>query len=185
VYKQVLLDLDGPLVNFIDGVRQLHPQFTTPYRDIRWGFDEEVFPGDRERFWGPMGFDFWADLPKTKFCDPIVDKAVELVGLENVAICTSPTQTRGSIEGKIEWAKRNLPHLMKNRQFVVTPRKQFAAGPYRILVDDRDENIDDFKYAGGHGILFPAPWNKNRYYSEDDCTALNYTLLELTNWVLG
>ncbi len=37
--------------------------------------------------------------------------------------------------------------------------KSLLAGPYRILVDDHDENVRMFRALGGQAVLWPQPWN--------------------------
>lgn len=153
----LLVDLDGVLVDFVRGTLALH-HADLEYKDVRWDFDKTLFPSNVGKFWEPLGFDFWANLDWTPFGKDLLSGLVEIAGANNICFCTSPCQTIGSVEGKIEWLRRNIPSM--SRQFMVTPVKYFAAKG-NILVDDRDENCSDFIKHGGTSLLVPALWNNN------------------------
>jgi 5'(3')-deoxyribonucleotidase len=157
VIDEALLDLDGVLVDFVRGSLAFHDKYI-PYSEVTWDFADRVFPGEPEKFWEPLSYDFWANLPKTPQCDALVEGLIEIFGAKNICICTSPIQTPGCIDGKLEWVRRNLPKCF-HRQYMICPVKHFAAASNRILIDDRDENIVDFVKAGGRGRLIPQPWN--------------------------
>ena len=53
------------------------------------------------------------------------------------------------------------------RDFLIGPPKWICARPDQLLIDDNDTNIDNFRDRGGHGILFPQPWNRNHGLVED------------------
>ncbi len=47
-----------------------------------------------------------------------------------------------------------------DRTIISYAPKSLLAGPDTLLIDDKDENITEFRAGGGHGILVPRPWNK-------------------------
>jgi hypothetical protein len=158
--KVLLVDLDGVLVDFVRGSLAFHGK-TLPYLETRWNFPEQVgFAETRAKeFWGPLGFDFWAGLPWHPQGRALLDGLAGIAGRKNVVFCTTPAETVGSVEGKIEWLRRNVPDMA--RQFTVTPVKAAASAcSGRILLDDRDENVDEWRAAGGTGITVPQPWNR-------------------------
>ena len=77
--------------------------------------------------------------------------------------------------GKIKWIKKNLENLNHEDYFghyMVTPRKEFAASPETLLIDDDLKKVSDFRLAGGKAILFPRYWNPNYKYENK---AFEYT----------
>jgi len=64
---------------------------------------------------------------------------------------SAPSEKNESRVGKHKWVKRELPgfHLILRSP---EHKKDFAA-PNSILIDDREDNIDSWKKAGGIGIL--------------------------------
>lgn len=44
--------------------------------------------------------------------------------------------------------------------------KGIYATPDSVLIDDKDDNIQDFIRSGGRGILVPRPWNNRRFEFE-------------------
>lgn len=161
---KILLDLDGVLVDFIKGAKQLHRKDypyhphnpSTQHEMTPWEL-EPVFEMDGPELWEPMGFDFWANLDPLPHMNEFLELLESKFGEENICILTSPIRTDGCIDGKMSWIKKNIPRY--KRRFLVGPAKEFCAGPSRALVDDSHTNVDKFRQAGGHALLVPAPWN--------------------------
>ena len=97
----------------------------------------------------------------------------ELVGIDGTYLLSIPV--RGSIwnqdefrfepitdplcvAGKVDWINTEIPREMR-RNFLIGPNKAIAARPDALLIDDHDQNVTDFRKAGGHAILMPRPWN--------------------------
>ena len=154
----VYCDLDGLIVDFVAGAFALHGK-SIPAPDVRWDFDRQLgIPP--EDFWAPMGRDFWANLPWTAEGPELLARVEALVGKERVVLLTSPCDTPGGVEGKVEWVRRHLPEY--RRRFFVGPPKSLAAGPTKVLLDDYDRNVELFDAEGGHAVLVPRPWNARR-----------------------
>ena len=98
--------------------------------------------------------DFWASLPKT----PWADDLLALLRRRTSEICflTKPVLDPGCAAGKMRWFKKHYPGV----KFLIGTSKKFCAGPGKILIDDSEENVDEFNEYGGRGILFPRVWNK-------------------------
>ncbi len=164
------LDMDGVISDFVFGFFMAH-QCDSVYRGNPKSlgiFDIEKIMGiTLEEFWAPikrMGPNFWVNLPKTPEADEIVDVVCREFGPENVCILTNPSQGVGAEDGKREWIKKYYPQFSK--RIIFGEAKEFLAGPDKLLIDDRDRNIDDFVRFGGEGILIPRLWNR-RYQVSD------------------
>jgi 5'(3')-deoxyribonucleotidase len=68
-----------------------------------------------------------------------------------------------AMPGKMMWLKREWPDVVKEKRVIIcagSEVKASVAGPGKILIDDKNENIDEWEAAGGMGILYPRPWNR-------------------------
>lgn len=115
-----------------------------------------------------MGFKFWKNLSPLPWMHDVVGILEAEFGEEHICILTSPVRTDGCIDGKIAWIRHYLPQY--RRRFLVGPPKEFCASPRHALVDDHEPNAVKFVEAGGHALLFPAPWN--RRFKEEPVAAL-------------
>lgn len=153
----VMLDMDGVIVDFVRGCFKRFDRQDIPYESIRWDLEKMFFPDKSPAyFWEHLGYEFWATLPWTPGGEYFLEQVVAIAGRENVCFCTSPSGTKGSVEGKIEWLNQNVPSM--KRQFMVTPVKHFAAKG-NILIDDHEPNCKKFREHGGYAIMYPQPWN--------------------------
>lgn len=154
------LDLDGVLVDFVGGALRRHGRGLEP-SEVRWGFPSQIgFGGvDDPAFWAPLGRAFWAGLDWTHEGKGLLAAVESLFG-DRVALMTSPCETEGCVEGKRDWVRRHLPGYQ--RRTFVGGAKHLAAGPGKLLIDDREENVDAFAAEGGHALLVPRPWNRHR-----------------------
>lgn len=161
---RILLDLDGVLVDFLGGACRLHDKTyvghphdpETQVEQTAWEI-EPIFQMTAPALWEPMGREFWKNLEPLPWAREVVGLLSKKFGEDNICLLTSPIRTDGCIDGKMDWIREHLPQF--RRRFLVGPAKQFCASPRHCLVDDRTTNIEGFKAVGGHGFLFPAPWN--------------------------
>lgn len=153
------LDMDGVLVDFVKGALAAHDR-TLPPAEVLWDFPSQIgFKGNEASFWAPLGHAFWYNLDWTGEGVELLDGLEDLFG-DRVVLMTSPCATPGAVEGKVDWIRRRLPRY--SRQFFVGPAKHLAAGPGKILVDDHDGNVTEFRACGGAAVLVPRPWNSLR-----------------------
>jgi hypothetical protein len=160
---KIFLDMDGVLVDFNRPALFLHGISYDIYPcSAGWDIiracnilrpELNMTPG---KFWGKFNQRFWATLPKTNLCDTLIRTVEGYVGAENVALLTSG-QWPEAAAGKTEWVRDNLPSYRE--RLIIGTAKEFLAGPDRLLIDDRDKNVEDFRAAGGSAILVPRPWN--------------------------
>jgi 5' nucleotidase, deoxy (Pyrimidine), cytosolic type C protein (NT5C) len=148
------LDLDGVLVDFHKGVMAFHRHFQ-PYETLTWDIWDS-WNMSAEAFWGPLGYDFWLNLPWTPEGKTFL-QGVEKVFKDRIVITTSPCWTPGCAQGKLDWIKREIPHLFRSTS--IGPAKHLLAGPGKLLIDDSDSNIKLFVDEGGTAIRVPRPWN--------------------------
>lgn len=178
MFQQIFLDMDGVIVDFDAGVRRRYKadwwyptEWKIPYKKLGTTFDE---------FWYQMdNAAFWRDLPWTED-----GKRIQaLVEPFKPTILTASFLPKASA-GKTEWLTREYPDTMKEGQRRVLianghEAKASVAGPGKILIDDKNENIDEWEKAGGKGILYPRPWNRlagNPFPIEYLCSMLMYHL---------
>jgi hypothetical protein len=101
-------------------------------------------------FWQPItdaGESFWTEMEWMKdgkelwsYIKPYLPK-----------LLSAPSRQESSRTGKQKWVNTNLPGvplLLKSAEY-----KQFYASPRSILIDDRADNIQRWKEAGGIGII--------------------------------
>lgn len=180
--ERVLLDLDGVLVDFMDGACRLHgktypghPHSPETQQD-KQGWDiEPIFNMSPAELWDPMGREFWASLSPTPWMQEMVEILEAQFGEDNICILTSPVKTPGCIEGKMDWIRKYVPQY--RRRFLVGPAKEFCASPYHALVDDHELNFQKFLDAGGRPFLVPAPWNFR--FKEHPITALKQWIADI------
>ena len=137
-YK-IYCDMDGVIVDFEGGYEKL----------TGINIKGNHVKGDAD-FWQPItdaGVKFWAGLKW-------MSDGKELwsyIRKYNPEILSAPSREESSKIGKYVWIKNNIPGvklILKS-----APRKQELAEPNAILIDDRIDNIQQWKDAGGIGIL--------------------------------
>ena len=174
--KEIFIDLDDVLNTFTmhalnDMGCDVSPTNYDEY-DPDWGYDivkvrNKLRPLDRaidsEEFWSSIRRRIWGSVPKTDFCDKLIETCANLVGKRNVCILTTPTTDPDCAAGKLEWIQKFMPEWI-HRQYALCPRKEFCAHPNALLIDDKESNLFDFRegHRGGHSVLVPRPWNANR-----------------------
>jgi hypothetical protein len=135
-YK-IYCDMDGVIVDFDKGYKELTGR-------------EASFDTPKEEFWAPIqkaGASFWIKLQWM----PDGKKLWEFIKPYNPDLLSAPSRDESSKIGKFVWVKRNVPGTkLILRQ---AERKQEFATPNSILIDDRADNIQRWKDAGGVGIL--------------------------------
>ena len=152
---EIMLDLDGVLIAFLEGAGKFHGISFDPYpKPGEWFIGSDITGMSLREFWEPLGHDFWAGLDWWKDGKKILKLCVDAVGWKNICLLTSPTLVPGCASGKMEWIQKNTPKLA--RQFMIGPAKRFCDNGKRILIDDADHNI---KKWTGPSILVPRPWN--------------------------
>jgi 5'(3')-deoxyribonucleotidase len=150
--KIIYLDLDGVLTNFTEAVLEKF-QRTIPMRERRWDIGKQLGIPDHE-FYAALDYDFWVSLKWTTEGPTLLHRLEKTVNKENIVICTSPVRTKGCVDGKIDWIQHNL----SGYKWCITKYKAELAHADACLIDDKDENCQQFNIKGT-AILVPRPWN--------------------------
>lgn len=146
--KIVFLDIDGVLGNFTKaGCKQFNIVYPSKYRfnNDTWLYDQ--IGGNKGLFWSKIrGHDFWSKevepYPWAKSLINVVDQYAD-----DWVFCSKPSADEGCYSGKYEWVKT---HLKKsNRLWLCNGSKALAAGPNKILIDDKEKNCLEWAQAGG------------------------------------
>lgn len=155
--KTVLLDMDGVLVDFVKGV---HEVFNVSYKcddATRYDFWEDwniIVP--RSCVDEKCDVSFWENLNWTQDGHEILHLIED--NFSSIYLISQPMHNSGSWTGKRLWIDHNLPNYIDKLIVTEVPKKVFAS-PDTLLIDDKDENVDEFIHAGGQAILVPRPWN--------------------------
>jgi 5'(3')-deoxyribonucleotidase len=91
------------------------------------------------------------------WANDLVKFAENMAGPENVSFLTKPVLDPYCAAGKTMWVQKHFPNY--SRRLLIGSCKEMCASIDSVLVDDDDKNIEAFEKYGGHGILFPQPWN--------------------------
>ncbi len=157
MFKKIFLDMDGIFADFDGGVRKL---FQVDWHPTTWAIPYKEMGTDFKAFWKRLDNpDFWEWLPWTddgKRIQAIMEPFKPV-------ILTASVLPYGCV-GKMRWLKREWPSVLKEKRLLMAAGhdvKCAVAGPNKILIDDKNENIDEWEAAGGFGILYPRPWNRN------------------------
>ena len=102
---------------------------------------------------------FWATLPFTGEACDIFDAVMQKFDRKQVYFLTTPMPNVESYDGKLRWLNKHFPGFEKRTIITQAPKSLFAK-PDTLLIDDKDENIEEFVLAGGRGILVPRAWNE-------------------------
>ena len=110
---------------------------------------------------GSGGHSYWASLPSLPGFQQMIEHAQDLVGVENVYVCTAPVRdkTGGCESGKRQWIADNTS--IPANQVYVTEDKPGVLGDFPdeecILIDDRKKYCDAWQAGGGTAIRHMPP----------------------------
>jgi cytidyltransferase-like protein len=137
-YK-IYVDMDGVLVDFDGGYEKLTGMTT-----------READGKGPEFFWKPIskaGAKWWITLKWM----PDGKQLWDYVKKYNPELLSAPSREEASRMGKRVWVKRELPGVKLILRSA--DKKQEFASSNSILIDDREKNIEQWRNAGGVGIL--------------------------------
>ena len=134
---RIYCDMDGVLVDFNKGYKELT------------GVDLGTEHRNDTHFWDPIndaGYDFWINLEWMSDGKRLW-KYIEKYKPE---LLSAPSRQEDSRVAKFDWVYKELPStklILRSAKH----KKDFA-GPKNILIDDRIDNIQGWREAGGIGI---------------------------------
>jgi 5'(3')-deoxyribonucleotidase len=155
IIRNIFVDMDGVLADFDGGVQRWYNITFTEEEKNTWEYDYKAHGMTPQEFWSGLTTDFWANLEWT----PEGKEIWAMVEDYKPIILTSPPFSGGGFNGKVEWIKRHLPEVRKDRRIIFTSYKHWNAAPGNILLDDKSDNVYDFRKAGGDAIMVPRSWN--------------------------
>ncbi len=139
-YK-IFSDMDGVLTDFDASFKKVSDGIAPRDYEKKFG---------KDKFWELIdggGVGYWVGMPYMPdgetYWNYIKDYDVELL--------SSPSRSNTSRLGKRLWVRNNMPGV-KLTLAQAYLKKNYAA-PNHILIDDRKSNIDEWRAAGGIGIL--------------------------------
>ena len=136
----IYCDMDGVLVDFERGYAELTN--TVPSKSFNGKAD----------FWEPInkaGAAWWANLDWM----PDGQQLWSYIKKYNPYILSAPSWDPSSRVGKEAWCKMNIPNQYKKLLLHSRDQKQVFAAENKILIDDMERTINEWKKAGGIGIL--------------------------------
>jgi cytidyltransferase-like protein len=150
-YK-IYCDMDGVIVDFEDGYEKLTG------KNIKGNHVK----GDGD-FWQPItdaGANFWINLDWM----PDGEQLWKYIKNYSPSILSAPSREKSSRVGKEIWVRNNIP----GTELILkpAPEKQELSEPNAILIDDRKDNIQQWKDAGGIGILHTSANNTIKQLQE-------------------
>ena len=160
---KIFLDMDGVLVDFVRGCFDVFHVPDQPVGKYEF-FGSKEFPPTFPEVNEKCDREFWRNLEWTDDGRKILE-LVEQFWPPNVLpldgeifLLTHPMPNVESWTGKYEWVTKNLP-LYREKLTVTRNCKSAFAAPNHVLIDDKEQNIEAWVWAGGKGILVPRPWN--------------------------
>ena len=164
---RILLDMDGVLVDFVAGACAIHG---TSKEELIKKMEpgqykmEDALGITTDEFWEPIheaGAEFWLYLKPLPWVEDLLSFVESTTS--DWYVVTAPSRHPSSYTGKLKWIKTYFGKEFD--KFVLTQHKHLMAKPGTILIDDRDKNVKDFKYAGGWAVTFPPIHN----HLHDEC----------------
>ena len=161
----IFFDLDGVLAHFVRGALKKHGREDVPVVSVPWGIEAHLGIAP-EVFWSALDREFVETLEPYADGLELFKAAETVVGSDNIGILSSPWDTPGCFEGKRAWVAKHLPGYEK--RFFTGAAKEMFAGPGKMLVDDRNENVDRFRSKHGCAVLVPRPWNRRHFVCDGE-----------------
>lgn len=163
----VFLDLDGVLVDFVNGMCLAHNRESPYTSENNLGNYklEDCWGITASEFWSVATKEFWSSLDWLPDGKELYQNIIESAGAENVTILTSGGHPDAAA-GKVQWIQKHLPEI-ENR-YLIGPDKSVCARADAVLLDDNDQNVLNFRKAGGHALLVPRAWNSKYKSAHQD-----------------
>lgn len=166
---KLFLDMDEVLVDFVGG---LHRKFNKPFDPDNWpytlGRDGYMFFADmgitREEANEKCDYLFFASLHWTSYGKELLRLLEDQFKQEDIFLLTRPMGHPGSVAGKVAWAREHLPRY-EQQTIITTANKSLLAAPDRLLIDDCDDNVEQWRNACcAPAIVVPCWWNHAHWY---------------------
>jgi 5'(3')-deoxyribonucleotidase len=162
--SHIFIDIDGVLADFISKAFTAHGSRydEATYPKLEWSI-ANVLGITEGFFWDQIDDaapNFWPKLALYPWAKELL---AEASGIAPVLLLSTPSKHPSCHYGKRQWVDKHAHEF----ELILCKSKHFLAAPGRVLIDDNDGNIAKWREAGGIGILFPQPWNKNHPFIGD------------------
>jgi len=148
IYNSVWVDMDGVVADF-DAFVWLHMGRT---------FSHKEGPGSDKEMWDFLSRieNLYFKLPYTPYAAELLDAVLSVPALSHKMLTAIPR--RASVptaeKDKINWMSKHFSHLNIPVHIGPYSRDKWKhCKPGDILIDDREDNIEEWRAAGGIGIL--------------------------------
>jgi hypothetical protein len=139
---QIFCDMDGVLCDFDARFKGINPEKLSPTQyTTKYGTD---------KFWAIIdaeGVGFWVGIKWM----PDGKQLWEYISKYNPTLLSAPSRQPSSRLGKRLWVKNNIPGA--KLVLASAEKKQNYSGTNKILIDDRPDNVEQWRSKGGIGIL--------------------------------
>ncbi len=183
----VYLDCDGVYADFVTGILEKMGIHFPGYAAWPWGRVFDIFPligSNWTEASKHCDADFWANLPWMPDGMAIYKEVFERFRVNETMVLTKPMDHDGSYTGKAEWVTTHMPALRRRLVPTHIAKSEFAFDFNCLLIDDSEENYDNFVAAGGSGILVPRPYNANeRIHAQGTETVVAYVAEKMDKWI--
>lgn len=140
---RIFCDMDGVICNFEKRFKELNSEkLSASQYQTKYG---------KEKFWDLIDVEnkvkFWVGMEWM----PDGKQLWEYISKYNPKLLSAPSRNPASRLGKRLWVKNNLPGV--ELILASADKKQNYSTGNRILIDDRPDNIEQWRSKGGIGIL--------------------------------
>ena len=145
----IFCDMDGVLTDFLGGIARHLGK-----KEFEQGDIDKVLLTDAGTSKG-----WWVAL------DPLPDqktlwKYISQYNIQILSACPSVCRNdKAVMAGKKAWIKKHCKPSPSKVNIVQRRDKKNFADSNHILIDDHERNTNDFKFAGGHGIVHTSAIN--------------------------
>jgi len=170
----ILLDMDGVLTNFhLAALRTFNAERLLESWPIGEWSIPKVLGISEDDFWGVINQvpDFWFRIEPYPWLHELID-LTQSIG--DYTISTSPSFDPDCAAQKIRWLQKHIDTKFHN--YMIGHQKYLMANKNTVLIDDNENNVEQFQLAGGHKILFPMRTNKNYWLIGQKFEYLKQTL---------
>lgn len=177
---RIFLDMDGVIADFVTASLSLHKRLDLLQKDkLCYNLNTEVGISQQE-FWDKINPDiygsvtFWRDVPTYPYTNDLWNILIQKYSANNIIITTQASEFP-VMYGKLLWLQKNI-HPYPTKIILDKDKSQYAT-PNSVLIDDCDDNVNEFVKMGGKAVLLPQKWNSK--YNLVDCNVIGYIFDEL------
>ena len=170
----VYLDVDGVLANFNKAACKA---LGVSYPPLKWHWYKDVLDGFN-KLNEICTFDFWENLEWMPDGTKIFEEITNQFPFSKILLITAPMPNKESATGKWKWIDKQLPGF-SNQTIITQVSKSLLAKPNTLLIDDKTQNVDEFRQAGGQTILVPRPWNSLHLLADKSVEIVKQQLAEV------